>query len=620
MAKHRAVRTPRDLPVRRWLKLTAASAGMGAAMLGYSLLGAPTGTATADTGTETSSSAESPKETRESATATGATDSDAAATQDAVSSADSSGSDDADESDDTDDTPDASDEIEGDGGAEQDAVSEEDTDFTGGEDEESSEATGSDAPTAVSQGSVDPDDASTTADSAYRRATAATTLEEPNDVPVPAPPWLAPRRSYDEVVADVIARWTSRTQARIEALSVDEETKARLLANFVAMRRAFFNQAPTVAPVQLTGLLTGAITGQVRAQDADGDEIVYRILRGPRSGTVVLNDDGTYTYTPGEGFDGVDTFFVRAVDVGAHVNLLNLFRPVGTRATNLINQNAIRFEFSYTGEDWTQERQQALEEVARSLQEYFRVEKPVTLTYTVGIDPNPKNLASAGSDAISELPGFWPTVVQHKLLTGRDANGDEADGDILWNWADSDWELGTDVSADEYDFVSVAIHELMHSFGFGATLAAPGENRGSHRETYDRFIVTATGVSPLVGGFWIARHDPKLLGEDGGLYWGGRNAVAAYGGLIPLRTTSVWGGGSSISHLEDDVFAGDDQKIMNSGTDAGPAPRVFSDFELGMFRDLGYIVVMPETPPYAAGFVGLVFLLRRRRSDKVAAS
>ncbi len=44
-----------------------------------------------------------------------------------------------------------------------------------------------------------------------------------------------------------------------------------------------------------------------------------------------LADDGTYTYTPNDQFDGVDTFRVAVLDG-------NPWRPWGTSATSLINQ------------------------------------------------------------------------------------------------------------------------------------------------------------------------------------------------------------------------------------------------------------------------------------------
>ncbi|WP_347133277.1 Ig-like domain-containing protein [Mycobacterium sp. DL] len=438
--------------------------------------------------------------------------------------------------------------------------------------------------------------------------------------PVPAPPWLAPRRTWNDVVAEIMTNWTTRHEAWVESLDVSDERKEELTASFLAMRRGLFNQAPTVAPIQLSGLVSGPITGDINGVDAEGDAIVYRLIRGPRQGSVVINADGTYTYTPDAEFDGVDTFSVRAIDVGLHINLLNLLRPIGTRSTNLINQGAITFDFAFTGDGWTDERREALQQVASRLQEYFRVDRAVTLSYDVNVELQEGSLASAFSPYISELPGYWPTVVQYKLQTGRDANGSTADGEITWNFKDYEWGLGETVSDDEYDFVSTAIHELMHSFGFLSSLDAPGENDDRNRAYFDRFVVTARGVRPftLFGG-WPAANDPKLGGEDGGLFFGGRNAIAAHGGLVPLYTPMPFEPGSSIAHLDDVTFTGDDQQIMNAQTGKGLIVRVFSDLELGLLEDLGYRVVMPQAPPYGMALIGSIFLARPRRKDKSAA-
>lgn len=96
------------------------------------------------------------------------------------------------------------------------------------------------------------------------------------------------------------------------------------------MRRTFFNQAPTVAPVQITGVLTGAVTGNLGGDDPDGDRLVYILTKAPTSGSVTINRDGTYSYTPGDDFNGVDTFRVAAIDLGLHMNLLQLLRPVSS--------------------------------------------------------------------------------------------------------------------------------------------------------------------------------------------------------------------------------------------------------------------------------------------------
>ena len=621
--------------MRQWLKLGAASAGLGAALLGFSLLGPEAATAAADSGAESSVSQSG----------------DSAETSGGPSVSSQSDTDDTDETNDTDaadgDADDADDAaaLEDDDIVEDSDTTEDATADTGsdsvdniraGEDSDTVEqgegvATSGDAADDASAEpvvdhsspvSTSDDDESVEGGVTFAAAAPLTSAvaDEPAAQPVPAPPWLAPRRTWSDVVADTIDTWTNSTQAWIDSLSVSEERKAELTESFWNLRRTFFNQAPTVAPVQISGLITGPIDGTIGAVDADGDEIVYRLVRGPRQGTVEINADGTYVYTPGADFDGVDTFRVIAIDRGFHVNLLSLLRPIGTRATSLINQSAITFAFNYLddGTGWTEERRQALEDAATQLLWYFRVNAPVTLTYDVGLEDD-EFLASAGSDPISERAGFWRTVVQNKLQTGVDSNGDKADGEIFWNFTEFEWGLADTVGSGEYDFVSTVLHELMHSFGFLSAVDAPGKNNDRDWVTFDRFVVTSAGARPISPFYrWRNRFDPLLTDEEDGLYFGGANAIAAYGGLVPLYTPNPWQPGSAMSHLDDFTFTGVNQKIMNAATASGLSVRVLSPVELAILTDLGYHVVMPDSPPYAAAALGFVLLGGRRRKSKAA--
>ncbi|WP_234897415.1 Ig-like domain-containing protein [Mycolicibacterium vanbaalenii] len=615
--------------VRRWLQVGVASAGMGAALWGLSVVGPQVGLAGAES-TESASSSESSSDAgvssgteKRSAAGGDGSASGGTAARDADSEDTGAAEGAAAEEGAAEDA--AAEDAAADDAAADDAAREAVTDDADADPDEIESATRADE-SADDAGDPEVDRKDAVSDSTRPLQTVQSTeltgstasMTTTAAEPVPAPPWLAPRRTWDETVAKIMSDWTARNQAWIDSLDVDDDRKAELEASFLALRRAFFNQAPTVAPIQISGRLTGPITGTVGAVDAEGDEIRYRLTRAPRTGSLVLNQDGTYTYTPDSDFNGVDTFRVVAIDAGLHINLLDLFRPIGTRANSLINQRAINFDFTFTddGTGWTPERQLALQEVADQMTQYFLVTAPVTLTYTVGLDDRDNVLASAASGLVSTAAGYWRTVVQNKLLTGVDSNGAKADGEIDWNWASTAWGLGEDVGSDEYDFVSTAIHELLHSFGFLSYTDAPGENTERRWAYFDRFLVTEKGTRPI-GAFyrWRSSDDPKLIGDDGGLFFGGANAIAAYGGLIPLFTPDPWSGGSSMSHLDDFTFTDDDQKLMNSATDTGLGVRVLSAIELGILKDLGYNVVMPQSPPYAAAFVGLLFIgLRPRKT------
>ncbi|WP_343574484.1 retention module-containing protein [Pseudomonas sp.] len=56
------------------------------------------------------------------------------------------------------------------------------------------------------------------------------------------------------------------------------------------------------------------VSGRLRANDPDGNPLRFDLSDAPRNGTVVVNADGTYTYTPGQNFNGSDSFAVVVSD------------------------------------------------------------------------------------------------------------------------------------------------------------------------------------------------------------------------------------------------------------------------------------------------------------------
>lgn len=632
-----------DFPVRRWLQVGAASAGMSAALLSFSLMGPHSAVAVAEENPPSAADTQDGDSPGTESHDTEASDSDSdrakgVSQSPAVTVGNSRGQveDSNDTAEDEDDVEvGTDDEVDPAPEAVDDAEDEDDAEV--GTDDEVEPA---DATTVV--GRSVPDDEIATADlvasrdnppvDAAARATQTHLVQSGESTPTTTTPTAttaaitAPRaqpRTWTGLVSLAIDNWTNASLRWIESLPVDNTTRASLEGALWTLRRTFLNRAPSVAPVQITGHVTGPIDGTLAAVDPEGDRIFFVMTRAPREGTVKLNGDGTYTYTPGETFDGVDTFSVMAVDVGLHMNLLDPFRSIGTNARSVINQGAIKFAFNFTtgAEVWTEERRAALQRSADELLLYLIVETPVVLTYDVtGREEDTAILASAGSPLISEEAGFWRTVVQHKLITGTDANGAEADGSIDWNFWEA-WGLGDadEITADEFDFVSTAMHELLHSFGFLSYTEEPGEDDWVARPIFDSFLVTADGVHPIGADFaWNTDYDAILVGGDGGMFFGGPRATAAYGGLVPLFTPNPWQDGSSGSHLNDVVFSGDDQKLMNAATGTGPGVRVLSAFEVGILRDLGYHAVVPQSPAYAAALVGFVLLRRRRGTVKSA--
>jgi hypothetical protein len=249
------------------------------------------------------------------------------------------------------------------------------------------------------------------------------------------------------------------------------------------------------------------------------------------------------------------------------------------------------------------------------------VNAPVTIVFDVTAENSPDSdtLASAGSDLTNSTAGFFNTVVQEKILTGVDANGPEADGYVDVNLG-IPWAYGDSVTNTQYDFTSTAMHEMLHALGFLSYVDAPGSSwnaRGTNWTTFDSFIMTNTKTKTIGTtnnrNRWNTTYDTNLIGGNGGLYFGGPNAVLAYGGLVPIYTPNRWASGSSGSHLDDDTFTGAKAQLMNAYADVGRGIRVLSSVELGILKDLGYTVVPIPGTASALIFIGLVFLRRRKR-------
>lgn len=386
------------------------------------------------------------------------------------------------------------------------------------------------------------------------------------------------------------------------------------------VRRSLFNQAPSVTPVQLTGQSTGPITGKIGAIDLEGDPLTYTIASKARFGTAVVNPDGTYTYTPGDDFTGTDSFGVTVSDGGRRLNILDLSRPSSTAARVAVAQGAVaallQFQFVYGSgsQYWSSDARTALEAAASRLASYFVVDSPVTITYAVTGKSSPfsSTLATAGSDFVNDGSGFLPTVVQAKVLTGVDANGASADGTIDWNFGPA-WSFGSTVSNSQYDFESIATHELLHTMGFLSNIDKAGSNTGTLWTVFDSYVTNSAGTAVINSDTkrWNSAYNANLTGGSGGLYFNGPNAVAAYHAAVPLYTPNPWAPGSSLSHLDDDTFTGSQDKLMNAFTGQGLGIRVLSPIEIGILTDIGYTLTSgPGVPTLLfAGF----FVLRRRR-------
>ena len=377
------------------------------------------------------------------------------------------------------------------------------------------------------------------------------------------------------------------------------------------------NAAPTgTSSAGVPDATTGVVAGAILGADTDGDVLSYSGSGDTGKGAVVVSANGSYTYTPtavarhvaglsgATQADTVDTFMVTVSDgYGGTVQV-----PV-TVAVSPANVNFV-FVYGTGSQYWTPEARAALESAATRLESTFVTGRPVTVTYDVTgkNDPGSGWLGTSYSNFSSGSPGFYGTVVQTRILTGVDTNGAAADSAIEMNFA-YPWALGNNVSGNKYDFQSVATHELVHTLGIMSGLESPS-NQNRNWTTYDSFLTTANGTDPIGADYvWNTAYTPNLTGSNGGLYFSGPNAVAAYGGPVPLYTPGTWTAGSSLTHLDPADAPAGTTYLMDPNDGYGPGARRLTPVEAAMFTDMGYTIYQPSV--YAVFFVG--FFLRRRR-------
>jgi VCBS repeat-containing protein len=80
--------------------------------------------------------------------------------------------------------------------------------------------------------------------------------------------------------------------------------------------------------------VTGVLAG---ASDADGDWLTVRLLTSPEHGSLMLSEDGSFTYVPDAAFSGADTFQVVAfdgTDASAPATITLQVNPPDWSATN----------------------------------------------------------------------------------------------------------------------------------------------------------------------------------------------------------------------------------------------------------------------------------------------
>jgi hypothetical protein len=189
----------------------------------------------------------------------------------------------------------------------------------------------------------------------------------------------------------------------------------------------------------------------------------------------------------------------------------------------------------------------------------------------------------------------WYSQSLANSLAGYNLDPSNVDMHITYNLK-FNWFFGTDgnTPSDQYDFMSVVLHEICHGLNFAGSMQYSGGWAGwgydGSPNIYDTFVKDGSGNSLINTG--VYPNPSTALGsavKSNNLWFYGTNAVAANGGNpVKIYAPSTWISGSSYSHLDYNTFSGTVNRLMvwaisngDSIHDPGPVTK-------GLLADLGW--------------------------------
>lgn len=186
---------------------------------------------------------------------------------------------------------------------------------------------------------------------------------------------------------------------------------------------------------------------------------------------------------------------------------------------------------------------------------------------------------------------YYPVALAEKLA-GKELNSNEADIVCTFN-SDIDWYLGTNGngSSNQYDFVTVALHEIMHGLGFIGFFNVEngvGDLKSSNGipSIYDYFVFTNSNQQLAnTNNFTIPSTGLKNVLESDNLKL--KDVEGKDNGKLHAPVT--WNNGSSVYHYHESSFAANDANaLMSPYIFKGEAIHKIGEQTMDLLNSLGW--------------------------------
>lgn len=197
-------------------------------------------------------------------------------------------------------------------------------------------------------------------------------------------------------------------------------------------------------------------------------------------------------------------------------------------------------------------------------------------------------------DATQKWNRYYAVALAEKIYGGEINSSVGSEIECSFNSDFTNWYFGTDgnTPTDKYDFVSTVLHELCHGLGYHGFFYTD-RGRGGYGETdnlpaiFDHFVTNKTDQQ-LVDTRLFTNPSVKLY-QNLTSNWLAFKTPLVTDSLPRLYAPTTWDSGSSIYHLDDDVYpSGDPNSLMTHALAKGEAIHSPGPNTLAILYDMGW--------------------------------
>lgn len=216
----------------------------------------------------------------------------------------------------------------------------------------------------------------------------------------------------------------------------------------------------------------------------------------------------------------------------------------------------------------------------------------INATYTNQGFSSANTIAFASTPRLTNVPNAPSSSLIYNsaladAIAGVDLRPGQADFNITFN-SGFNFYFGTDgqPAAGQTDFVTIALHEMGHGFGFSGNAGLTGISTG----IYDTYIETGEATPVLNLPFGSAAQIATLTSNN--LFWNGFFGKEGLDGDRPrIYAPITFSGGSTYSHLDEVTYPrGTPHALMTPFNGSAEVAHDIGSVTRGMFKDMGWIL------------------------------